>query len=203
MVTLLVGPTKMPFYVHKNKICEASSFFRSAFESGFRETEDQKVTLPEDDVEIVDAFLDWIYSRQFDHLQTKDGLSYENADCIIGLFLFADKYGVPDLKTNIIDKLFDFAKNKNLTNVTARLLPKVWEHTPEEAGIRRLIVDWIVWKATSSKGWLLRQPLEVNVALVVSFENRVSGRNLVDPFVAGSAKAYYDDAAPEKETKKT
>lgn len=33
-VTVHVGPTKTPFYIHKAKICDVSTFFRSAFEAG-------------------------------------------------------------------------------------------------------------------------------------------------------------------------
>ena len=204
-VTVLVGPTKSPFYVHHTILCDSSHFFKNAFESS-SETQTQEIALPEVDTNIFETFVGWLYSRNFgisvpDEAENKH--QWERPS-IIDFFFFADKYGIAGLKACIMDKLFNIASIKGLAGFTARMLPKTWEFTTEEAGIRRLFVDWMVFqcefKASPqqpiTKTWLFEQPAEFNAALIIRFAERVKEHYQRNPFRSGSAEHYYD-VSPE------
>jgi hypothetical protein len=66
IVTLLVGPEKVPLRVHKDLICSKSEFFRACLENGFSEGTNNVVPLPDDDVKTVETFLTFVYYGVFD-----------------------------------------------------------------------------------------------------------------------------------------
>ena len=67
MVTLVVGWMGVLFTVHRDLICEASSFFEAAFmgSTSFKESSEQSISLPEDDTEMVGIFARWLYGYVF------------------------------------------------------------------------------------------------------------------------------------------
>ena len=108
-VLLVVGEKKTKFHIHAHKLSEVSTFFRAALESGFREAGERMITLSED-VETVDCFVQWVYHQNIEMVENVDlevsrniRVS-ENRNC--NLYVFADKYDIPDLKRYAITKLF-------------------------------------------------------------------------------------------------
>lgn len=63
VVTILVGPGGTTWRLHENLLSSASDFFRSAFNSGFREALEDRLTLPEDDPQAFELFVRWLYAR--------------------------------------------------------------------------------------------------------------------------------------------
>ncbi|KAF8864484.1 hypothetical protein BDZ45DRAFT_13627 [Acephala macrosclerotiorum] len=55
-VTVLVGDNKHPFHLNEQKLCTCSSFFLSMLSSGFQESEERIVLLPEVDAEPFQVF---------------------------------------------------------------------------------------------------------------------------------------------------
>lgn len=63
VVTILVGPHETKWCLHENLLSGASEFFKSAFNSGFKESLEGKITMPEDDPHAFELFVRWLYTR--------------------------------------------------------------------------------------------------------------------------------------------
>ncbi|MDI1488150.1 MAG: hypothetical protein OHK93_007424 [Ramalina farinacea] len=135
-VSLVVGEKKTKFHIHAHKLSEVSTFFRAALESGFREAGERMITLSED-VETVDCFVQWVYHQKI--------RVSENRNC--DLYIFADKYDIPDLKRYALTKLFRIIWK---CRPPAPFKVENWyQHTSATSGLRLLIRDWYFWKASS------------------------------------------------------
>jgi len=60
-VSVLVGKKRKEFNVHKKLICQASKFFNDAFSGPFKEGQENRMHMPEDDPEVFSCFVDWLY----------------------------------------------------------------------------------------------------------------------------------------------
>ena len=149
-VLLVVGEGETKFHIHAHKLSEVSPLFIVALESGFREAGERMITLLED-VETVDCFVQWVYHQKIEMVENVDlevssniRVS-ENRNC--NLYIFADKYDIPDLKRYAITKLFRIIRN---CRPPALFKVKQWyQHTSATSGLRLLIRDWYFWKASS------------------------------------------------------
>ena len=63
LAIILVGPHEYRFDVHKDVICEASEFFKAAFEGKFIESHGI-IRVPEQEVTTFKLFIRWVYSRR-------------------------------------------------------------------------------------------------------------------------------------------
>lgn len=146
-VSVLVGPAEQPFIVHKDIICAKSHFFQAACsERWLRSTEaEKKIKLPEVDAQVFQQYLSWVYSDKFD-LSTftsthKDipGLESSHRDVAncIELYLLGDKLDDIGLRDKTMETLV-LNSNSTSRSVTVH---RVWSSTPENAPIRRMIVD--------------------------------------------------------------
>ena len=63
-VTLTVGAEAKPFKIHKSLLCNASSFFTTAFKSKFKESSELEMSLPDDEEEIFVMFTQWLYAER-------------------------------------------------------------------------------------------------------------------------------------------
>ncbi|KAL6716042.1 hypothetical protein ACLMJK_007004 [Lecanora helva] len=157
-VKLLVGPDKAAFTVHRNQLCEASPFFKAAFMSEFKEGAEQEMELPEDDVTIVDLFVQWIYTGQcrfstrFELLLRLPTLAMDDEEeCFhepIRLYIFSDRYSVPALRKHVLERLLTYAKNTGFNfRPPKSIVEYVYENTCQGSGLRRFIVNWHAWCA--------------------------------------------------------
>ena len=60
-VAVFVGKKRKEFNVHKKLICQASKFFNDAFSGPFKEGQENRMHMPEDDPEVFSYFVDWLY----------------------------------------------------------------------------------------------------------------------------------------------
>jgi hypothetical protein len=61
VVSVLVGKKRKEFNIHKKLICQASKYFNDAFTGPFKEGQENKMYMPEDDPEVFSYFVDWLY----------------------------------------------------------------------------------------------------------------------------------------------
>ena len=99
---LIVGPEKVTFIVHKEILCDASPFFASAFNSGFKEGEEQKMTLMEDDANVSDTMINHAYTETYLFPQNDRSDSRYHHTELIKLFCLAEKYAVDKLKKGLV-----------------------------------------------------------------------------------------------------
>ncbi|KAL1646304.1 hypothetical protein SLS58_003261 [Diplodia intermedia] len=67
LTTLEVGPNKVPIYVSKHLLTEASPFFDKALNGGFKESKTNVISLPTDEPDIVWRLVKWIDTRAVDN----------------------------------------------------------------------------------------------------------------------------------------
>ena len=167
-MTLLVGPSETSFFVHKNLICDASSFFQTAFDSNFVEGLDQSMKLPEDDPSIVEVFIECLYARVYTqeitisveiHMSDEQLVSH-----LLTVFFFAEKYEIKPLKKRALDDLVQ-------TLINGKVLKQlhfvhIYESTSPASGLRKLAQDYFVWFGDLSalceketvRPWLMKYP---------------------------------------------
>lgn len=63
VVEVVVGPSQTIWRLHENLLSATSDFFRAAFNSGFKESLEDRLLLPEDDPHAFELFVRWIYAR--------------------------------------------------------------------------------------------------------------------------------------------
>ncbi|PVH85701.1 hypothetical protein DL98DRAFT_377704, partial [Cadophora sp. DSE1049] len=97
-VTLLVGSKRKEFMVHKNLICRASDFFKSAFVGDFQEGQSGTISLAEDNPGAVSLFVDWIYQGVVPAGNTEEYLQN-----LYDLYLLSDKLCLAEWKDRTMD----------------------------------------------------------------------------------------------------
>lgn len=136
-VTLIAGESKTAFQLHEERLFEASSCFKAAFTSNFKESSERTMTLPEDDVGAFEDFAHWLYTRGFEILPEPPDAMFMAP---LKLFVLADKYHVIDLKNIITVKILNVGKRlgkaPSLTELTYANA-----HTVQSSRIRKLFSD--------------------------------------------------------------
>jgi BTB/POZ domain len=61
MVLVKVGAKEVTFQLHKSILCDISTFFTAAFTGQFLEATENIVKMPEEDVEVFNLFVNWLY----------------------------------------------------------------------------------------------------------------------------------------------
>ncbi|KAK4692431.1 hypothetical protein P7C71_g4776, partial [Lecanoromycetidae sp. Uapishka_2] len=136
-VSVLVGLEQQVFTIHKNLLCEASSYFRAALSGNFREAKDQKITMEEEDVTTFKHFQYWLYTRNLLMSQeTKNDIDW---NVLTGLFILGEVRGIPHLQNAAIDGII--AKRATSDWTPLDQIRRIYDNTPENSPIRRLFVD--------------------------------------------------------------
>ncbi|KAF6233376.1 hypothetical protein HO173_008308 [Letharia columbiana] len=106
-VTLFVGKSKKPFYVHRQPLCDASPVLQGSTRRKVskRGSEKQRCTSEEDDESTFELFVDWLYCQRYEMLPDDGDDEDDEGDHVderflqpFRLFVFADKYDVCKLK---------------------------------------------------------------------------------------------------------
>lgn len=64
IITLFVGEGRVPFYVHKDTLCQLP-FFQAALTGGFKEAAEQVITLPEDNPSHLSVLIEFLYTGNY------------------------------------------------------------------------------------------------------------------------------------------
>ena len=186
-MTLSISKDKAKAIVPKDPLCEISSFFRAAFMSQFKEATDQSIDLPEDDIETVEDFIQWLYSGKYSLGSSAEikGTGYEQP---LRLLIFADKYDVTDLLKYLYEALIKSFKRDSETPSQAAIR-FVYESTYKGSGIRRLVAEKVVlclpvsrWlQKETTYEWLLTVPeFSVDLLIASAEMQKNSIKNLFD-----------------------
>ncbi len=100
VISVLVGPDKKAYTLHKDLLCAHSPFFQKCLESSFLEKKQDQVELPEDSPEVFEHFINWIYRE--DVIKPTDQASLELA---IQTYVFADKLCMTTFKNRIMTRI--------------------------------------------------------------------------------------------------
>lgn len=120
---MLVGPSEVQWRIHENLVSGISDFFRSAFNSGFKESHEDRLTMPEDDPHSFELFIRWLYIRTLtptavssstlaaNVMLGKDFTASSPTACIqdyLRLYVLASKVLVEELENACVDMAHAF-----------------------------------------------------------------------------------------------
>ena len=172
------------------------------------------MAIPEDELETVTRFAQWLYRGDFkleqiapaESVRAPKPANYPTTEKrymqLAKLYVFADKYDVVQLQNLIIDKLFEM-KLKQLKSPQMGLAAFIYNNTNAGSSFRKLVVGHYVWhvdlqwyfEGTTSEV-LMRIP-ELAADLAIGFAGRVHGKNK-SPF-EGPSSALYATPKPRTE----
>ena len=164
----------------------------SAFGSKFKEGEEQKMDLPDESAEVVEAFVKWLYGLGFD-----GNLGILEQGRLFRLLVLTDDYHVQTLKEEIVEHICFMLRTKLLIPLHHEAIVFIYENTPETCGLRKLILDWCVWRTGYGTGaqlgalTALKGDHDFAVDFALAFWERFYKTETKNPFVsADSAEKY-------------
>ena len=163
-VTLLVGESETPFCVHVGLLCNTSPFFKSAFKGPatfaetFEETIDKAMALPGENVDTIHRIVQWLYLNQISFDREALDKTPDEAQVpymqLSSLYVAADKYGIIQLKNEIIDIVFKLVEGDDYFGPEDEVVKYIYSNTIEGSGLRALILEMHVWRMHPE--WLVR-----------------------------------------------
>ncbi|KAG9533474.1 hypothetical protein KCU93_g338, partial [Aureobasidium melanogenum] len=153
-VSILVGPNKEKYILHKGLLCFYSDFFRAAFEGAFKEAHENKIELPDVFVDVFEAFQVWLYSRSLrdpkDHGDSSTRPQLLPHRILAYLWVFGDKYQIPLLQNDSADALLGKLDQENL--FATFVVHVAYQSTMQGSPLRRLAIDLCVYKMEHKEG---------------------------------------------------
>lgn len=110
-MTVYVSPEKYPFYFHKGRLCQYSSFFEKAFYGSFEEATTGRIYLEEDGIDEFKLFEEWLYSEKFSLPEDSDDPSL----LLVKVFCFAEKAGISTLQNASLDAIRNRATGQHVS----------------------------------------------------------------------------------------
>ena len=137
MVKIFVGATRQEFNMHKALLCNISPYFSAALKGSFKEAEELKIEMSEEDPRAFEYFQLWAYTG---HIITESETEKDITNTVlVQLYVFAEARDISRLQNAAIDVLIDKIATSN-TIPTAQL-PFVYANTTEHYLLRRLFID--------------------------------------------------------------
>ena len=191
---VFVGEDKASFYVHENILCSASPFFKAAFNGNFKEAAEGDISLPEDDPETFERFLQYLYTKSYnlssyatDKLEACQRQTWE----YVKLYVFAEKAQVEPLQHHIIRGLFALEQKKHTKYpVPYECIKYAYDHTMPGSPLRRILAATYVWHTQVLAPKLLANTPDLAADVACGLQKRLHGMgNLGNPF-DGTADYY-------------
>ncbi|KAJ9499237.1 hypothetical protein LTR96_004166 [Exophiala xenobiotica] len=136
IVRVIVGKKRTVFKLHRDVLMEKSPFFRKCLTSGMIEQQTNEVSLPEDSSRAFEFIVRWMYSTSI--LGARKDWEECEIYLIMGAWVLADKYCMPDLQNALIDEL-GFYWSKEYMNPDH--LSWVADHANNESPLYRMALD--------------------------------------------------------------
>lgn len=153
------------------------------------------MTLPEDDESVFELFVDWLYRQRYDVGVLPAGDQPTDMHMQhIQLYILADKYDVPNLKSLVLSQVFLLIKQK--FGPTIPTIVYAYRHTSQNAGIRRMFADHLACSLHHKKSqhpnflWL-RKEHEIAVEIVHSVAKHML--EIKNPFDGEMPEEYLND----------
>jgi hypothetical protein len=110
----------------------------------FKEAEEQKIEMAEEDVDTFSHFQYWLYSGNI--ITEDNGEKLDQNDdgkewsMLVNLFIFAEARGIPGLQNAAIDRIID--KQSATETIFLENIHSIYENTHKTSPLRRLFVDF-------------------------------------------------------------
>ena len=148
IVQIVIGPEEKVFNFHKKLLCDTSTYFSAALTGNFKEGQDQKIDMIEEDVEVFRHFHYWVYTGLvIPGLREPRDIAWS---VLASLYIFAEARGIPKLQNTAMDLLI---RKQVLVNATPRQeIHRLYEYTSEKSPVRKWLVDSVA--KHGSADWL-------------------------------------------------
>ncbi|KAK5679431.1 hypothetical protein LTS10_008249 [Elasticomyces elasticus] len=165
-ITVLAGEDEATFTIHKDTVCQRSTYFRSACKPEWQDGQaDKSIPLPEVQPGTFKLYAHWAYTGEIDlgviDVKQEDGDIvdesrsvvesekqredwYQRARRLMELHVAADFLGDDKLKDRTIDTLTSLVGHRRRLHGIAKLLPYVWNATASGSGLRILLLDYVM-----------------------------------------------------------
>ncbi|KAI5248628.1 hypothetical protein E4T43_01417 [Aureobasidium subglaciale] len=179
LVTIEVGSNKQVFSIHKDLLSFYSDYFRGAFENGFKEAIEGKMSLLDVDPEIFDIFNAFVYTRGLRNAQGLEG-SKLSFSILVDLWLLGDRFIIPALQNTVIDCFKEKSDKEGIIPWNAEL-HTIYDNTVHGAPLRRIMIDLMVYEDDVSKkqrealleAWPLEALVDLACNLAIALPERV------------------------------
>lgn len=137
--TIVVGPAKKDFTIHKELLVFYSDYFRAALNGSFVEASDRKIELLDVEEDLFQNFHAWIYTRKLvsDHDEPLDMLE------LINLWVFGDRFQVPMLQNCAIDEMF-VKRNSDWFGLC--VFKEAYKKTVVGSPLRKALIDLLAYR---------------------------------------------------------
>lgn len=101
LVQVKVGPQLIPFDLHKNLLCNAAGYFKTALQGNLLEGKEQVIELSKDDPKTFARFQLWLYTENLpEKEESRTAIPWKT---LIDILVFSYIHGVPELQNVAID----------------------------------------------------------------------------------------------------
>ena len=122
--------------MHKGLLCAVSGYSEAALQGGFKEAEEQRIELPEEDPETIEHFQLWLYTKSI--LDTNESAQHTKYPILVDLYVFAESHLIPKLQNITIDTIIQKINiESNVPRISA-----MYKNTIDGSPLRRLITHF-------------------------------------------------------------
>ena len=167
-VTLIVGPKRKRFDIHKGLLCDRVPYFDSLFNNGMLETSTKEVEMKDkiDDPGALGLFIGWLYRGNLPQINASnihtvsDDTRFPdlpaNEASYHGVYYLADKWHVPKLMNEVMERLVQHHK-KPEQPIHVGFIVRAYEHSPESSMLRRYLAEGVAFQM------LMRDETSINM----------------------------------------
>ena len=159
-----MGEVREKFLFHKSLLCDLAPFFRAALEGSFKEATEAMIPMPEEDPETVQRFHVWAYTGCI--MAEDEDIKTIEWEALIQLYIFGEKYGLPDLQNLAIDSLVTKGHILERTPIEQlhliypiEQLHLIYNNTISTSPLRRWVIDSAAQKGLLDD-WFTSEDLE-------------------------------------------
>lgn len=142
MCRIFVGDDPEPYTVHHDLITASSEFFNRALNGQFKE-KDGDVKLPEQKTGTFGTYHKWLYT---DKLELD--ASAPVYDVVLELYFLGDQIQDERLQNSVIDFIIKSVSVKGRYPLSSRQVTLVFDNTPKNSSLRKLVIDFWACRAT-------------------------------------------------------
>ncbi|KUI67324.1 hypothetical protein VM1G_03299 [Cytospora mali] len=148
IVTIALGPKKVRFLVHEKVLEQAGQLLNKTVSDGFQEAHNKYIELPDDDADVFEVLVKWMYGSCVNPSANKDLLCESYARKLIRLYILAYKYMVDGLQDNIMSEMYDQMEvyRWEHMHIDEDILIQLWACTPS-SHMHKLLARWFIYDA--------------------------------------------------------
>lgn len=139
---------KKAYYIYEDLLTHCSGYFRAALTGSSKEAKEKQLHLEDVTGKTFEAFIDWLFQRNLpgqkrsSYTKDKDGEehgSFLNSHEITKIYIFADRYDIPDLQRDTIDTMFAYFKHMKKIP-TVETIKMAFESLPDTSLLRKMLI---------------------------------------------------------------